>query len=104
LARNWDVQFSPEAVRLFEASVPRQFRSQILKAALGKLATDPNKPGKSRKRLSAGRPPYFHGKDVWQCRVQDWRFFYVLEENRIVVFFVGRKGRKTTEEMVQEYE
>jgi hypothetical protein len=56
------------------------------------------------KRLSKDRPPYFDEKEVWQLRLGKFRFLYELipGQRAAVVFFVGEKGRRTTQQMIEE--
>lgn len=94
------IEFTKGFVDEFERVVPKQFRRGLIKTVITNLKT-PAKPSRFRKRLSADRPPYFHGKEIWQLRVNDYRFFYeTLDNNRlVVVFFVGKKGTDSTETM-----
>ena len=56
------------------------------------------------KRLSKDRPPFFDEKEVWQLRLGKFRFLYELipEERTVVIFFVGKKDRRTTQQMLEE--
>jgi len=94
------IEFTEEFVKEFEKVVPKQFRRELLNNVITNLKA-PIQPSRFRKKLSADRPPYFHGKEVWQLRIDGYRFFYeILDNNRLViVFFVGEKGTDTTETM-----
>lgn len=95
-----EIEFTEDFVKAFEKIIPKQFRREMLNTVIAKLKT-PRQPCHFRKRLSAERPPYFHGKDVWELRVSDYRFFYEILDNDklVVVFFVGEKGTDSTETM-----
>jgi mRNA-degrading endonuclease RelE of RelBE toxin-antitoxin system len=100
---SWEVELSDEAVRQFEKIVPKKFRRSTLTQVISRLSTEPDVEAGSIKQLSPEREPFFHGREVWQLKLDDYRFFYELIEGKVViVFFVGSKGSGTTAEMVNQ--
>jgi len=88
-------------VDLFEAAVPKKFRKTVLEKVLARLSKTPDVESGKVKQLSSDREPFFPGRNVWQLRVEDYRFFYELLDGRVViVFFVGIKDTQTTSEML----
>ena len=67
------------------------------------LYSQPIKPSKYIKELSSDKPPYFHGKIVWEIKIDDYRIIYEVksETREVIIFFVGKKGSKTTSEMME---
>ena len=97
----WTVEVSDEAAEQFEALVPPKFRTKLMRAAIKALSENPDVASKARKILSPDRKPFFPGRVVWQLSIQDFRFFYeIIEDTVVLVFFVGRKGKGTTRDMV----
>jgi len=67
------------------------------------LYSNPDKPSKTLKELSLDKPPYFHGKVVWEIKDNNYRIIYEIryETKEIIIFFVGKKDNKTTSEMME---
>ena len=97
----WTVEFTETAVALFEEAVPKKFRKTVLEKVLTRLSQTPDVESGKVKQLSSDREPFFPGRNVWQLRVEDYRFFYELLDGKVViVFFVGIKDTQTTAEML----
>ncbi len=99
----WKVEFTKSAVAQLERIIPKKFWKSTVKKVVLQLSTKPNEEAGNVKRLAPDRPPFFDGKDIWQLKLENYRFFYeLLQDKVVVVFFIGDKGSKTTQDMVND--
>lgn len=90
------VVYQPEAVA--ELNELRAFdRVRMLDAIANSLRSAPTSVGSKRKRLDLGG-----GDFIWQLRVDEYRVFYDVVENKklVIVRHVRIKGRKSTGEIL----
>lgn len=75
--------------------MPKRFRRSLLKTIIADLHS-PISPSRRKKKLSEDRPPYFHGKEVWQLRIDGYRIFYEIfgAKKIVVVFFLGKRAQR----------
>lgn len=86
----------------FEELVPRKFRKALLEKVVARLMESPDSITARTKPLASDREPFFPGRNVWQFKDGNYRFFYEMIEGKVViVFFVGEKGTGTTAEMFE---
>ena len=99
----WNVEFTPVAIQKFEEIVPKKFRKTLIQKVIEKLTEAPDSVTRKTKPLTSDREPFFPGRNVWQLREEEYRFFYEMLEGKVViVFFVGEKDTQTTAEMFNQ--
>lgn len=82
-----EVVLSPAALRQFKR-LPASARSLLKKAMDERLGTqDPTQEDRNRFRLKRVSP---HAD--FELRVETWRVYYRVEQTRVVVELIGRKG------------
>lgn len=79
--------------------IPIYYRKQIMDAIEKQLAHTPATPTRNRKLLSNLAPPWEAVQPVWELRVGEYRVFYDVSTEEMVVYVraVRKKpaGRKT---------
>jgi mRNA-degrading endonuclease RelE of RelBE toxin-antitoxin system len=90
------IEFADEAVEEIEALRPYD-AERILDAIEASLRHEPMRISRQR------RPVYPIGLPTkvgitWELRVGEYRVFYDVEGNGVIVIRIVRKGRRTTEE------
>ncbi|HMF11433.1 MAG TPA: type II toxin-antitoxin system RelE/ParE family toxin [Gemmataceae bacterium] len=87
-----------KAIRVFD-------RRRIVDEIYNQLGSEPLVATRNRKCLDAAEPSFEHVPPIWELRVGDYRVFYDVNEEALVVYVraVRRKERgQTTEDIIHE--
>jgi mRNA-degrading endonuclease RelE of RelBE toxin-antitoxin system len=98
---SYAIIYSDEALEDLEALRPYD-RNIIIEAVGRALAEEPTIPSRNRKPLQQDLPEGLlsapEARVVWELRVREFRVFYDVEpETLVLIIRVVRKGRATTE-------
>jgi mRNA-degrading endonuclease RelE of RelBE toxin-antitoxin system len=78
-------------------------RAQILDRIDQQLTREPNAATRNKKELPGLTPPWEHIPPVWELRVNEYRVFYDVRENDLLVIVRAiryKPPHKTTEEIL----
>jgi len=81
-----EVVFSPAAVRQFKR-LPAATRS-LIKSRASELLKGEDATEETRNRFRLRRPL---GHAEYELRIEPWRLFYRVDEERVIVELIGRK-------------
>lgn len=84
----YEIEFSADAERHLEEMTARE-RRNVLDAIETQLTWEPGTASRNRRFLRA------NPLAAWELRIGEWRVFYNIEAERVIVVGVGRKEHNT---------